>query len=192
MLPLLACDQDAWHGLPESMKAIVLFFGRYSLWLVMASALGSTAVLLAIHVEDAPFDFAFKYVSLPVALVIAGFGLRYIDGLKAQCDTDSKYWVSLVAVTLFLAGSMPGWFILANAVIPPQTPYVLTGVVTDKWTTYFKGTTEPWITISGYPEKIEVSDHLYASLAVGEKFSQRRIMGSFGFSYNWDGYAPDR
>jgi hypothetical protein len=169
------------------MRTVVLFLGRNSLWMVVASVLCSMSAYFFIDAEDASIALVFIRFGIPFVLAIIVAGLCYMDGLKAQCDTDSKYWVSLLAVSLFMAMSAPGWLLWANAVLPPQEHFVLTGFVKDKKVTYYKNTPKSWITISGYPEDIQIPEITYSRLRIGDTFRQLRYRGPLGISYVWEG-----
>jgi hypothetical protein len=172
------------------MRSLVLFLGRYSFGIALAAMVGSLSAYFFIETEDASIGFVFRRHGLPFVAVIVAAALFYRRDLRAQCDTDAKYWASLVAVALFTSISAPGWLLWANAVFPPQEHFILKGTVEGKKVTRYKNAAKSWVMISGYPEYILVADLAYSRVEVGDPFGQLRYRGPLGFSYVWSADWP--
>jgi hypothetical protein len=176
------------------VRALVLFFGRHGLWLGLLAVAGLLASLFFIETEEGMYRMGYWAVGVPLAVLIVGLGLWYIDDLQRQCDTQGGYWCCLVAMPLVWLFASPGLFLWFCVLCPPQTPYVLHGVVTERWTTVYKRSPRLWIKVAGYSENIMVSysDADPDSIEVGDMFSQGRVLGRFGLSYFWrGGVRPD-
>ncbi len=133
---------------------------------------------------NAPLYFALKFLSLPIAsaTIAVAFAVRadFVSSSKRPI-AYRLFVVLLIPVLIFLSS---GWASAVNALLP-GTPYVLQGVVSEKYETHGRSSTT-WVvgvTAEGRVTRITVSRAAYQSIQVGSVFRQPRRMGPLGFSY---------
>jgi hypothetical protein len=171
---------------PQGGWRFVAFLKKYGtlLWLIFLFA--SFVPKFYVRTEyNAPFQWAFKFLSVPVVIACLWVGLRNKQEFQARSRGPASFWIGLILFPLLIILGCSGVATALNMAIPPQTPIVLRGMVTNKFVTHGRNSTTYVVVVSGSlgVRKLEMSQGEYDATEIGAPFSQERIMGPLGFTY---------
>lgn len=169
------------------MGRVVRFIAAHSRACLFSFLGISSWPLFLIETEfNAPFAFAFRYLTIPIAIGCWLIGTRYQDDFMRGFRSRGAYRVTLalfIALIVLLCGGIVSG---ANALLPPQSEFVLEGTIVGRFlsgkrseSSYLEVETSDGI------KKIEVARRDYDIAQPGMRFRQMRRSGPFGFSYRW-------
>ena len=161
---------------------------KYGSWLFMLSAIGGVIpTYLYNTVLNAPYYWAFKYLSVPIfsgSLYIFFFKLP--EFRRKAGKFKGVAWTSMVAALLLLFSG--GYVLLFNALVGSQEEAFLSGKVVEL-DTYksTKGGTSYYVYVllpnSDEPVKLDVSKSHFNTFDVGSDFTEVWIKGSLDILY---------
>lgn len=169
------------------MRLLVKFIVKHRTVLLYSYLALCILPIVVIRTEfNAPFKFAFKYFAIPIVAVCWLIGFRYKDEFMEHCKKPTSYWIGLILFPLLATLWSGGLVLGANALIPPQSEFILDGVLARKEIT--GGRSKSCIldvqTKDGI-KRIEVSSSEYQRMEIGMPVHRTRRLGPFGFSYEW-------
>jgi hypothetical protein len=133
---------------------------------------------------NAPYFWAFKYLSAPICVLCLGVGLCYRSEFQGACKRRASYWIFLVALPVFLVFFSGGWVTFANAILAPQRPFLMRGPIINKFKAGSRSIS--WVVVVSSDlgrREIEVTEIDFDRAQLGTVYSQQRVMGPLGFSY---------
>jgi hypothetical protein len=167
-------------------KAFVSFMRLFGPGIMFAVLLASIIPGRFVLTESgAARHWALRYVAIPGSIVYLSVALALGREFLARCKFKINYWLFLVFGPFLIVYVGTGAAIAANMLIPPQTNFILTGTVVQKYVSHGRST--DWWTLevetdTGSKEFL-VTQPDFDRARIGHVFSQERMMGPLGFSY---------
>lgn len=127
------------------------------------------------------FDLAVLYLGLP-ALVVAIFGGRWLGARLGLGSARAGTLLAGAALFLWIIFFGQGYIVLANALMTPRQPVVYEGVVVDKLKTGANHVLRVRI-ITREIVSMEVNEHDYARLDVGDRVARSMALGALQIPY---------
>ncbi len=163
------------------------FLIKYGNALFIAIAIGSGAGIIFVETPfNAPFTLAFRQLTIPIFVIIAGYTLLNHRELIALTRSRTKVCATALMLFPLLVLFSGGWISLLNAACGNGGLLTYDGPVQRKFET--GGRTRGWHieildTSQGMPITFNVSPKVYAAISVGERYHRSMQKGCFGIPY---------
>lgn len=162
------------------------FLIKHGTHIFLAYMLIALVPIIMFQIElDKPFILGFKYLSLPVTLIVFSIYWFALPNWKKENNLFLGLLMSgLISLLIVL---MSGSYLMGiNAWIGKQRPYEISGKIIEleardgsKYNSYF-------VTLEnkdGSIKKLDVSENLYSNLTVGDNYTDVWKLGSLGLIY---------
>jgi hypothetical protein len=137
---------------------------------------------------DAGWRWTWRYLALPIAVLVAGSAWRRRDVGAAEAGRRRRPWLTaLVAYGLLMLGA-PSYVLLVNALGARPDDVTVAGPVLGKWTRSYRTTRHSLQILdeeSGQKLTLRVSPADYRTAAVGTRVSRGFRRGRLGLLYRW-------
>jgi hypothetical protein len=168
-------------------RTINPFLVKYGSVLFIAIAIGSFAGLILFETPfNAPFLWAFRYLTVPITAAILGYTFLNRRELIALTNSRWKVYVSAFVLCPLLVLFAGGWVSLVNGLCGDGSVIRYEGAVQRKFETH--GRNHGWCVeifdeASRAPVVFDVSRSDYAAHQVGDRHSRVMQKGGLGIPY---------